>query len=137
MGKRVLVVDDHPPMVRLIEETLTREGFSVLSAENGAQCLRKVATERPDLVILDVEMPMMDGFQVLRALKLKPATRDLPVIMFTIRKQHHDVLAGLMRVADEYLTKPCKMEDLVAAVKRTLAAPVPDQCELLRPLPSP
>jgi two-component system phosphate regulon response regulator PhoB/two-component system alkaline phosphatase synthesis response regulator PhoP len=65
----------------------------------------------------------MDGFRVLRALRLKPTTRDLPIIMLTIRKEAEDVLAGWMGGANEYLTKPCKIEDLVAAVKRTLAAP--------------
>lgn len=123
MGPRVLVVDDHPLMVQLIQETLEREGFSVLSAQNGAECLRVVAQERPDLVILDVNMPIMDGFQVLRALRLKHATRGLPVVMLTVRNTQTDMLAGLMKGADEYLTKPCRMEDLVAAVKRNLSAP--------------
>ena len=123
MRERVLVVDDHPPVVKLIGEALEREGFSVLSAENGAQCLRVVALEQPDLVILDVEMPMMNGFEVLRALKLKVATRHLPVIILTVHNDPQDLLAGWMGGADQYLTKPCKMQDLVAAVKRTLAAP--------------
>jgi two-component system phosphate regulon response regulator PhoB len=123
MGQRVLVVDDHAPMVKLIEDALVKEGFSVLSAQNGAQCLRAVAVERPDVVILDVRMPIMDGFKVLRALKLRPATRDLPVIMLTVRTEPQDVLAGWMGGASEYLTKPCKVEDVVAAVKRALAAP--------------
>jgi len=124
MGKRVLVIDDHPPMIKLVQDALVKEGFSVLSAQNGAEGLRAVAVERPDLVILDVKMPIMDGFRVLRAIKLKMATQHLPVIMLTVCEEQEDRLAGWMGGADEYLTKPCKMEDLVAAVKRVLAAPV-------------
>jgi DNA-binding response OmpR family regulator len=118
-------------MVQLIQETLEGEGFSVLSAQNGAECLRVVAEEHPDLVILDVEMPLMDGFQVLRALRLKHATRDLPVVMLTVRNTQTDMLAGLMKGADEYLTKPCRMEDLVAAVKRNLPAPALQEAQPL------
>ena len=118
MGERVLVVDDHPPMVKLIEDALGKEGFSVLSAQNGAEGLRVVATERPDLVILDVEMPVMDGFEVLRALRLKVATSSLPVIMLSVHKEPEDLLAGWIGGADQYLTKPCKMEDVVAAVRK-------------------
>jgi two-component system response regulator MprA len=123
MGERVLVVDDHPPMVKLIEDALGKEGFSVLSAQNGAEGLRVVATERPDLVILDVEMPVMDGFEVLRALRLKVATSSLPVIMLSVHKEPEDLLAGWIGGADQYLTKPCKMEDVVAAVRKALAPP--------------
>ncbi len=123
MGKRVLVVDDHVPVVRLIEERLRHEGFDVLAAHNGADCLRAVAAQRPDLVILDLEMPIMDGLRTLRALRLKPGTGLLPVIILTVHKEKPDLIAGWMAGADEYLTKPCRMDDLVAAVKRVLAAP--------------
>ena len=133
MGKRVLVVDDHLPVVRLIEERLTREGFEVFTAQNGAECLRTVAAERPDLVILDLEMPIMDGLRALRALRLKPATSYLPVIILTVHKDKPDLIAGWMAGADEYLTKPCRMEDLVAAVNRVLAAPLYHDAE---PTPS-
>jgi len=123
MGQSVLIVDDHLPVVKVIEDRLVMEGFTVLSAQNGAECLRTVAEEQPDLVILDVEMPIMDGLRTLRALRLKPATSGLPVIMLTVHKEQPDVLAGWMAGATEYLTKPCRMDDLVAAVKRVLARP--------------
>jgi DNA-binding response OmpR family regulator len=123
MGKRVLVVDDHPPTVELIRDALVREGFSVVSAGNGADCLRKVEAHRPDLVILDIVMPVMDGIKSLRALRANPETKNLPVIVLTVRTKATDVLAGWTAGADLYLTKPCKIQRLVAAVKRVLGAP--------------
>jgi two-component system copper resistance phosphate regulon response regulator CusR len=136
MGECVLVVDDHPPMVKLIRDALEKEGYLVLSAENGAEGLRVAAAHRPDLVILDVEMPVMNGFEVLRALRLKVATGTLPVIMLTVHKDPQDLLSGWMGGADLYLTKPCRIEEVVAAVKQTLAPPAHREDELPLPFPS-
>jgi len=124
MGKRILVVDDHPPMVKLVDDALVRAGFSVTTVSDGAECLRKVAAESPDLLILDIMMPGLDGFQVLRALRQREETKDLPVIMLTALKGHGDVLDGFMGGANLYLTKPCQMEDLVSSVKRMLEVPI-------------
>ncbi len=124
MGKRVLVVDDHPPTVELIRDALVREGFAVLSAANGAECLRKVQAHQPDLVVLDIVMPVMDGLKTLRALRGKPETENLPVIVLTVRTRAADVLAGWAAGADIYLTKPCKIQHLVATVKRVLGVHV-------------
>lgn len=132
-----MVVDDHAPMVKLIRDALEQEGYLVLSAQNGAEGLRVAAAHRPDLVILDVEMPVMNGFEVLRALRLKVATGTLPVIMLTVHKDPQDLLAGWMGGADLYLTKPCKIEDVVAAVKRTLAPPAHQPAGPRLPFPSP
>ncbi|UCC68932.1 MAG: response regulator [Armatimonadota bacterium] len=123
MGKRVLVVDDHQPTVKLIEDALTRAGFSVLTAGNGLECLRKAEAEPPDLVILDVIMPRMNGIQALRKLRERPQTRDVPVIILTVRQERGDVLAGWSAGANIYISKPCKMELLVATVKRLLGVP--------------
>jgi CheY-like chemotaxis protein len=123
MGKRVLVVDDHPPTVELLRDALVRQGLSVTSARNGADCLRKVEARQPDLVILDIAMPVMDGLKTLRILRANPATRHLPVIVLTVRTRETDVLAGWAAGADVYLTKPCKIQDLIATVKRVLGAP--------------
>jgi DNA-binding response OmpR family regulator len=123
MGNRVLVVDDEPQVISVIRDALTREGFSVFSARDGAECLRKVESEHPDLVILDVNMPVMDGFRALHALREREDTRNLPVVMLTVRDQRGDELAGLSAGADLYFRKPCRMEDLVAAVKRLLGVP--------------
>jgi DNA-binding response OmpR family regulator len=121
--KRVLVVDDNPPLLDLLREALTREGFSVATAENGAEAILAVHNEKPDLVILDVIMPVMDGFQVLRVLREKPETKGLPVIMLTVRKDIGDVLAGWMGGSDLYMPKPCSIEDLIAGVKQVLSGP--------------
>ncbi len=121
MGQLVLVVDDRPTTVQLVEDALVAEGYSVVSAENGAQCLRTIAEARPDLVILDINMPIMDGFEVLRSIRLKEATRDLPVIVLSVRTSDQDRFEGRLRGANEYLPKPCRMTDLVAAVRRVLA----------------
>lgn len=120
MAERVLVVDDHPPMVGLIQDALTREGFVVRTAHDGTSGLRAVAAEQPDLIILDVVMPGMDGFEVLRRLREQPGTKDIPVIILTVRRDQGDLLTGYMAGASLYVNKPCEMRDLVAAVKRLL-----------------
>ena len=137
MGECVLVVDDHPPMVKLIVDALEKAGYLALSAQNGAEGLRVASAHRPDLMILDVEMPVMNGFEVLRALRLKVATGTLPVIMLTVHKDPQDLLAGSMGGADQYLTKPCRIEEVVAAVKRALAPPDHQPAGLPLPFPSP
>lgn len=123
MATRVLVVDDHVETVRVISDVLTREGFSVISARNGKECLSKVEAEHPDVIILDVMMPVMDGLKALRALRENPETQALPVIVLTVRDHQGDVLAGWMAGADLYIGKPCRVEELVAAVKRVTTAP--------------
>lgn len=119
----MLVVDDEPEVVSLLRDALTREGFTVTSARDGAECLHKVASEHPDLVILDINMPVMDGLRALHALREREETRNLPVVMLTIRDQRGDELAGWTAGADLYLRKPCRMHDLIAGVKRLLGVP--------------
>ena len=118
MPKRVLVVDDHPSTVRLIQNALEQEGFSVITATNGAECLIAVHQDSPDVVILDVIMPVMDGLQTLRVIRENEATKTLPVIVLSVRDSDQDVLDGWRIGADLYLTKPFKLDDLLAAVKR-------------------
>jgi DNA-binding response OmpR family regulator len=121
MQRRVLVVDDHPPTVKLIRNALENEGLAVTTARNGAECLLAVDKELPDLVVLDVIMPVMDGFQTLRVLREQNEMKDLPVIILSIRSSDRDILKGLTTGADIYITKPFKIVDLVTAVKRILA----------------
>lgn len=122
MAKTVLVVDDHPPTVRLIQNALEQDGFSVITASNGAECVLAVHRDQPDLVILDVIMPVMDGFQTLRILRENAHTKRLPVIILTVRKSDEDVLHGWKIGTDMYLTKPFEVPELVSAVKRILQA---------------
>ena len=119
--KRVLVVDDHPPTVKIIRRALEGEGLEVCEAANGADCLLAVESEQPDLVILDVMMPVMDGFQTLRVLREGEHTKYLPVIMLTCCKEDRDVLRGWMTGVDLYLTKPFQIPELLTAAKRILS----------------
>jgi len=129
VNKRVLVVDDHTPTVDLISDALEMQGFSVLSASNGAECLMKVYRESPDLLILDVSMPVMDGLEALRSLREATETARLPVIVLSGRGKFDDVLTGWQLGANLYLVKPVKIGAVVAAVKWLLGAPVDQQAQ--------
>jgi len=120
--KKVLVVDDQPQIVRLIQLHLEREGFQVLTGADGEEALEQVRSEHPDLVILDVIMPKKDGFEVLRTIKAAPDLRDTPVIMLTVKTQSADIVEGLREGAELYLPKPFHPRELVALVRRVLEA---------------
>ncbi|HUU55384.1 MAG TPA: response regulator [Armatimonadota bacterium] len=120
MQKRVLVVDDHPPTLRLITNALKKQGLEVATARNGAECLLSIESRHPDLLVLDVIMPVIDGFQTLRILRENEATKALPVIILSIRSEDEDILKGMSGGADIYITKPFNMADLVTAVMRIL-----------------
>jgi two-component system alkaline phosphatase synthesis response regulator PhoP len=116
--KKILVVDDERHIVRLIQVNLERQGYNVVTAHDGKEALEKVASERPDLVVLDVMMPYMDGFEVLRNLRRNPETAELPVIMLTAKAQDQDVFRGWQEGVDMYLTKPFNPQELLTFVKR-------------------
>ncbi|MCG9893852.1 MAG: response regulator [Fimbriimonadaceae bacterium] len=99
---------------------LEREGYQVVTAFDGKDGLEKVAAEKPALLVLDVMMPYMNGFEVLKALKRDPATADLPVIMLTAKAQDKDVFEGYSYGADMYLTKPFNPKELITFVRRIL-----------------
>ena len=120
MARRVLVVEDELPTLKLIRNALEREGIEVATAQNGAECLLAVEQQPPDLVILDVIMPILDGFQTLRALRGREETKHIPVVMLTARREDHDVLRGWVTGVDLYLTKPFQLADLLVAVRRIL-----------------
>lgn len=115
---RVLVCDDERHIVRLLQVTLERQGFQVLTAFDGREALRAVEQQNPDLVVLDVMMPYLDGYEVLKCLRRDPATEKLPVIMLTARSQDRDVFDAYHCGADLYLTKPFDPMELVTFVKR-------------------
>jgi len=122
MGKTVLVVDDHPATVALVRAALEGEGFTVLSAANGAEGLAAVEEHAPDLVILDLNMPVMGGIEALRRLRQDPKTRLLPVIIATVQMDQASQVEGWMSGAERYLEKPLRVEHLLAEVKHLLAA---------------
>lgn len=113
----ILVVDDEPAIVRLVRARLQADDYAVITAANGEDALKLVADERPDLVVLDVMMPGMDGFEVLQKLR---TTTQIPVIMLTARVSDASKLRGLHGGADDYMTKPFNPDELSARVATVL-----------------
>jgi len=113
----ILAADDDPQLLRLVTRNLQFEGYEVLSASNGQQALEQIETQRPDLVLLDVMMPKMDGFSVCHRVREFSA---VPIIIVTARGQEQDKIRGLDLGADDYLTKPFSVEELLARVRAVL-----------------
>lgn len=120
MPSKILVCDDERHIVRLIQVNLERQGYTVVTAYDGKEGLEKIRAEKPDLVVLDVMMPYMDGFEVLKNLRREADTDSIPVIMLTAKAQDKDVFEGYHYGADMYLTKPFNPMELVTFVKRIL-----------------
>jgi two-component system alkaline phosphatase synthesis response regulator PhoP/two-component system response regulator VicR len=118
MPKKILVVDDEKPIVRLVQVNLEHAGYEVVTAYDGKEALEKVEQEKPDLIILDVMMPQMDGFEVMQRLQANPKTRDIPVIMLTAKAQDADVFRGWQSGVTLYLTKPFSPFELISFVRR-------------------
>jgi len=119
MNKKILIVDDDPAMVRLLAQVLTRKGYEVLESSNGQEALRLLYKNKPDLVLLDVVMPAMDGWQTCSRIRDMAAT--IPIIMLTgRRKTEADVVRGLDHGADDYLIKPIGNNELTARVQAML-----------------
>ncbi len=121
MARKILTCDDEKNIVRLIQVNLERQGYEVVTAYNGRECLEVVEREHPDLIVLDLMMPEMTGFEVLDALKKNPATEHIPVIMLTARTQDQDVLRGWQAGVECYLTKPFNPIELITFIKRIFA----------------
>jgi DNA-binding response OmpR family regulator len=118
--KKVLVVDDERDLVELIGMNLQRNGYEVVSANDGATGLDMARKQKPDLVILDVMMPGLSGQDVTRALKADPETASLPIVMLTAKTEETDIIVGLSLGADDYVTKPFSMKVLMARVGAVL-----------------
>ena len=119
---RILVADDDPLSIKLLNFRLRSVGHEVISAVNGGETLEIATREKPDLVLLDIMMPVMNGFQVLRKLKSQEETKNIPVIMLTSKVQEKDVVFGLETGAEDYITKPFSFAELNARVNRVLAS---------------
>lgn len=120
MVKKIMIVDDHLESVKLVGLMLQRRGYDIVAAQSGTQALAKVQTENPDLMILDIMMPDVDGYEVCRRLRADPATASLPIIMFTAKTQVDEKVAGFQAGADDYLTKPIHPEELISRVEAVL-----------------
>ena len=125
MSATVLVVDDDEDNVRILSTILLGRGYEVRRARDGRSALESVQQQRPDLILLDVMMPGMDGMQVLDHLKLDPKSASIPVIMVTARVQDEDVLAGYQSGADYYVTKPFSVQQILYAVGLVLGSREP------------
>ena len=121
MAEKILIVDDDREMVELIELFLSNAGFSTLSAFSGEEALEKTFREKPDLILLDIMMPKIDGWEVLRRIKNDPEAHSIPVAFITARTQNIDKMIGLsVMKAAGYITKPFSKQELLVEVKRIL-----------------
>jgi pilus assembly protein CpaE len=121
MAEKILIVDDDVQTLRLVGLMLERQGYKILAASNGTQAIGMARSEHPDLILLDVMMPDVDGFSVARTLRKEPETTDIPILMFTAKTQVEDKIAGYEAGADDYLTKPIHPAELTAHMRAILS----------------
>ena len=120
MAKKILIVDDEPNIVISLEFLMRREGFEVSIARDGEEALTHIRTNRPDLVLLDVMMPKVNGFEVCQAVRADPELADLRILMLTAKGREAEIAKGLALGADAYVPKPFSTRDLVVQVKSLL-----------------
>ena len=119
-AKTIIVVDDNPDIVNIVKTILEGKGYDVMCAYSGAELFTKLKEKKPDLIILDIMMPEMDGLEVLTRLKGVPETASLPVILLTAKVQYEDVLGGYKLGADYYITKPFTSTQLTNGINLLL-----------------
>lgn len=131
MSKTILIVDDNRDVQRLVSEYLSENNFRVITANNGRQALFVARQEKPDLILLDIMMPELDGYEFVRIYRKE---RDTPIILLTARLEESDKVIGLELGADDYVTKPFGMAELVARIRAVLrrASGEPSESEVLR-----
>jgi DNA-binding response OmpR family regulator len=117
MAKKILIADDEPNIVISLEYLLRREGYDIVIAKNGAEALAQIRAERPDMAILDVMMPLRNGFEVCQDLRQDNEFKDLRIMMLTAKGRDTEVSKGLGLGADVYMTKPFSTKELIAKVK--------------------
>ncbi len=135
VGERILVVDDEPDIVALVAFHLVKAGYRVSTAANGPDAIAQARQDHPSIIVLDLMLPGMSGFEVLEALRGDDATRTIAVLMLTARREEPDRIRGLTLGADDYLTKPFSPQELVlrvGAILRRLQQTVPSPSETLR-----
>jgi len=118
---RILVVDDNMDLLAFLKRRLELENHTIWTAENGKQALEQVTLKKPDLIVLDIMMPIMDGFECNLKLKENQETATIPVVMLTAKSETTDKLTALFTGACEYITKPFKSEELLEAINRLLS----------------
>lgn len=118
--EKILIVEDEKDIVKMLEYNLQKEGFKTLTARDGEDALKATVRERPDLVLLDLMLPGMDGLEVCKSLKAVMKTASIPIIMLTAKSQESDKIVGLELGADDYVTKPFSPRELMARIKAVL-----------------
>jgi len=127
--EKVLIVDDEPDILELLRFNLSREGYRVSSAASGEEALSMAQSEIPDLIVLDLMLPGIDGLDVTKFLKNDSGTSDIPIVMLTAKGEEADILTGLELGADDYITKPFSTRVLIARVKAVLRRKVKEYPE--------
>ena len=123
MPKKILIVEDEANIRELLRLYLEREGYTVLEAENGVEGIKKWKSDKPDMLLLDVMMPVMDGWAVCREIR---AESDVPIIMLTAKGETADRVSGLEMGADDYIVKPLEMPEVIARVRAVFRRMAPD-----------
>jgi len=118
--KTIMVVDDNPDIITIVKTILEGKGYNVLSASSGPELLNLLKSQKPDLIILDIMMPEMDGLEVLTRLKGMADTTSIPIILLTAKVQYEDVLRGYKLAADYYITKPFTSTQLINGINLLL-----------------
>ena len=126
---KILVVDDEIYIVHILDFSLGMEGYEVVTALDGEQALERVASERPDLIVLDIMMPKLDGYEVCRAVKSNPATKNVPVILLSAKGRNVDQKIGFEVGADDYITKPFSPRKLVERINSILGQANPQRLQ--------
>ena len=119
-NRHILVCDDDELLVDLLTYRLEAKGYEVSAARDGGEALERLGTDKPDAVVLDAMMPVIDGFEVLRRIREQAATADLPVVMLSARKQERDIVGALELGANDFVVKPFIPEELLARLARLL-----------------
>jgi twitching motility two-component system response regulator PilH len=114
--KRVLIVDDSPTERHVLNDMLTKAGYEVVASDNGEDAILKAKTVKPDLILMDVVMPGLNGFQATRAISRDPATRSVPIIHSTSKTQETDKIWGMRQGARDYIVKPVNRDELIAKI---------------------
>ncbi|MDP2646647.1 MAG: response regulator transcription factor [Desulfobacterales bacterium] len=118
--EKILVVDDEEDILELVRYNLAREGYQIICVDTGEKAVEKARNEKPDLIVLDLMLPGIDGLQVARALKGDDRTRHIPIIMLTAKGEETDIVTGLELGADDYMTKPFSPRVLIARVRAVI-----------------
>jgi len=120
MPKKILIVDDEPNIVIPLQFLMEQNGYSTLVAQSGEEALEMISKERPDLILLDIMLPGVDGFEVCEIVRLNPEWRNTRVIFLTAKGRDVDIAKGMVLGADEYITKPFSNQQIIDTVKRLL-----------------